>query len=238
MLQEFIAPAASFGISATVMPGPLIAFLVNTTLTHGWRKAMLVVWAPLITDAPILILMTFLLGQLPADILKLIELGGGIRLLIIAWGAYKQFRNASVPNLPADEADDSDRSGRRILLIGITVNFLSPGPWLFWAMVNGPLLVKALGESVAHAAVFMLAFYGTFLFGLCAWVFLFHYARHVPVEYLRYIILATVLLLLNFGIGLMIGAAGLQEYHWWLVAGIVGVALLRWRSHGQATPAQ
>ena len=65
MLQNFIAPAVSFGISAAAIPGPLIAYLVNTTLTHGPRKALLVVIAPLLTDVPIIVMMTFILGQMP-----------------------------------------------------------------------------------------------------------------------------------------------------------------------------
>ena len=78
MISRFILPAFSFGLSAAVIPGPLIAYVVNTTLTQGWRRALLVVLAPLITDAPIIVLMTFLLGQMPDEILKLIQLGGGI----------------------------------------------------------------------------------------------------------------------------------------------------------------
>ena len=68
MFQQLIAPAISFGISAAVMPGPLIAYLVNVTLTLGWRKGALVVLSPLITDAPIIVLMTFILDQLPPGI--------------------------------------------------------------------------------------------------------------------------------------------------------------------------
>ena len=34
MIQEFVFPAVSFGLSAAVIPGPLIAYLVNTTLTQ------------------------------------------------------------------------------------------------------------------------------------------------------------------------------------------------------------
>ena len=68
MIQEFVFPALSFGLSAAVIPCPLIAYFVNTTLTQGWRKALLVVLAPLVTDAPNTILMTFILGQLPSEI--------------------------------------------------------------------------------------------------------------------------------------------------------------------------
>ena len=233
MLNDLIAPAVSFGVSAATIPGPLIAYLVNTTLTRGWQKGLLVVIAPLITDLPIIILMTFILQQMPAEVLKLIQLGGGCLLLFIAWGALKQYRAGTVINLSVEEDSGAENGGLRVLLTGIMMNFLSPGPWLFWGTVNGPLLVKALESSTGHGLAFLAAFYGTFLCGLCAWVLLFHYARYVRGEYLQYIVIATVLLLLWFGVGLITAAIGLDAYHLWLVVGLVAAWLLRraWLIH-------
>ena len=213
MISQFVLPAFSFGLSAAVIPGPLIAYVVNTTLTQGWRRALLVVLAPLITDAPIIVLMTFLLGQMPDEILKLIQLGGGILLLAIAWGARKQYQSGITMNLAEGAAPSPAHSGRRVLLTGIAMNFLSPGPYLFWASVNGPLLVQALDVSALHALAFLLAFYGTFLCGLCGWVLLFHHVGRVRVEHLRMVILATILLLLWFSIDLITDALSLAAYH-------------------------
>ena len=205
MLQQFIAPAISFGLSAAAIPGPLIAYLVNTALTQGWRRALLVVISPLITDTPIIILMTFILGQLPPALLNLLQLAGGCLLLFIAWGAYKQFRDRASLELAAQSASAAT-SWQRVLLTGILMNFLSPGPWLFWATINGPLLVKALDTSEAHAFAFLIAFYGTFLGGLCLWVLAFHHVRRVPARQFRYIILATAALLTWFGFSLITAA--------------------------------
>ena len=229
MLQEFIAPAVSFGVGAATIPGPLIAYLVNTAATQGWRRALLVVLAPLITDAPIVVLMTFILGQLPAEALQLIQLSGGCLLLVIARGALQQYRSGLLlTKISADRAAD-ESSWRRVLLTGIGMNFLSPGPWLFWATVNGPLLVKALAASPGHAVAFLLAFYGTFLGGLCCWIALIHQARRLRADILRTIILATVLLMLWFGIGLITAATGLEQLHLPIVIALVLGGLL-WRA--------
>ena len=229
MLQEFIAPAISFGASAATIPGPLIAYLVNTTATQGWRKAMLVVSAPLITDAPIIVLMTFILGQMPAEALKLIQFGGGCLLLFIARSALQQYKAGYDFDQSADESAAVASSWRRVLLTGIGMNLLSPGPWLFWATVNGPLLVKALDASAGHALAFLVAFYGAFLGGLCCWILLIHQARRMRGDVLRRIILATVLLLLWFGVGLITAATSLEAYHLWIVAALV-VGGLIWRA--------
>lgn len=223
MISQFILPAFSFGLSASVIPGPLIAYVVNTTLTQGWRKALLAVLAPLITDAPIILLMTFLLGQMPEDVLKLIQIGGGALVLAIAWGARSQYQSGIAMNLAADSSTNQTHSGRRVLMTGIAMNFLSPGPYLFWASVNGPLLIQAIDVSAWHALAFLIAFYATFLCGLCAWVLLFHHVGRVRVAYLRMIILATILLLLWFGLGLITDGLGLAAYHLFM---FVAVALV------------
>jgi len=207
MLQQFILPAISFGISATTVPGPLIAYLINTTLTQGWRKALLIVLAPVITDAPIIILMVFILGQMPADILRLIQLGGGLLLYYIAWGAWQQYRAGSLIDT-ADAENTTEQSWQRVLMTGIMMNYLSPGPYLFWATVNGPLLVLALEQSSVHALALLVAFYGTFMLGLSGWVFLFHFVRGVNERYLKTIILLTIALLLWFGTSLILSALG------------------------------
>ncbi len=207
MFQQLIAPALSFGLSAAVIPGPLIAYLVNTTLRLGWRKALLVVLSPLITDAPIIVLMIVVLGQMPPELLKLIQAGGGCLLLFIAWGALRQYRAG--PSVALADADGASiESWQRVLLTGVLMNLLSPGPWLFWGAVNGPLLVAALKASPAHAAAFLVAFYGVFLGGLCGWVAIFHYARRIRVQYLRALILATALLLAWLGLSLLASALG------------------------------
>ena len=231
MLHEFIAPAISFGVSAAIIPGPLLAYLVNTAAAQGWRKALLVVLAPLITDAPIIMLMTFILGQMPADALKLIQLAGGCLLLIIAKSALQQYQAGRV--VAPDSAGAADASSwRRVLLTGIGMNFLSPGPWLFWGTVNGPLLLKALDYSGGHALAFLLAFYGTFLGGLCGWVLLIHQTRRLPEKAFDIVILATVLLLLWFGAGLITAAFDLEALHIWAVITLVAGGLL-WRAKEQ-----
>ena len=218
------------GVSAATVPGPLIAYLVNIAAAQGWRKALLVVIAPLITDAPIIVLMTFILGQMPAEALNLIQLAGGCLLLFIARGALRQYQAGRALNQVSDGGAAVAISRRRVLLTGIGMNFLSPGPWLFWGTVNGPLLLKAMDASAGHALAFLLAFYGSFLGGLCCWVLLIHQARRLPEDVLKYIILAMVLLLLWFGVGLITAAIGAEAFHIWIfIALIVGGLLLRAR---------
>ncbi|MCY4465971.1 MAG: LysE family transporter [Chloroflexi bacterium] len=226
MLQAFILPAIGLGLSAAVIPGPLLAYLFSTILMRGARRALLVVLAPLLSDAPIIVLMTFVLGQLPQAALQLIQVAGGCLLLSIAWGASQQTQTDSLLTLTPDGAVRS-WAATRVLLTAVMMNLLSPGPWLFWATVNGPLLLSALELSVIHALAFLLAFYGVFLGGLCVWIALFHRLRHFSARYLRIMILATALLLLWFGTGLITAALHASQAQLLLSLALLALELLR-----------
>ena len=92
---------------------------------------------------------------------------------------------------------------------------------MFWASINGPLHVEALEISSMHA------FYGTFLCGLCGWVLAFHYVRHISVRYLRFVIMATVLLLLWFAIGFITAAFALEACQPPIVVIVLGAVLAK-----------
>ena len=211
MFAEFILPAISFALSAISIPGPLQAFLLNVTLRGGWRLGLLVILAPLIVDGPIILLTTFLLGQLPPEAIQLIQLAGGLLLLWIARAAWLQLRSGA--NLQAADGAESDLTARGVLLTAAGLNALSPGPWLFWATINGPLLLRALDQSPLHAVAFMGAFYGTFLGGLALLVFVFHRMGQISATFTRRLLWVTILLLLFFGTRLILEGAGLLEWH-------------------------
>ncbi|MCY3574307.1 MAG: LysE family transporter [Chloroflexi bacterium] len=225
-MQAFILPAMGLGLSAALIPGPLLAYLFSTILTRGARMAFLVVLAPLLTDAPIILLMTFVLRQLPEAALQLIQAAGGCLLLSIAWGASRQLQSDSLLTLSADERASSS-GATRALLTAVLMNLLSPGPWLFWATVNGPLLLAALELSVLHGLAFLLAFYGVFLGGLCLWIALFHRLRHVDARYLRGMLLAIALLMLWFGAGLITAALQASQFQLPLTIALLALEMLR-----------
>lgn len=229
MFQAFLLPGISLGASAAVLPGPMQAFIINTTLSQGWRRGLLLIITPLLVDAPIILLMVFLLGQLPQAAVTLIRLGGGLLLLWIARGAWVQYRSGA--DLAAQRRELPPSGAGRTLLTGMMLNILSPGPYLFWGTVTGPLLLDALAVSLLHAAGFLLAFYGTFLSGLATIVLIFERLGRMDERVVRYVLLATILLLVWFATVLLAEAAGLQDVQRVaapvLLLGIVAFALLR-----------
>ncbi|MBZ0276988.1 MAG: LysE family transporter [Anaerolineae bacterium] len=203
-MLDLIIRGSTLGWSAGMMPGPFQGYLINTTLTHGWRRSMIVVFTPLLTDGPIIVLMVFLLKQLPPEIIRWIQLIGGVYLLWIAYGAWRQFRAN-----PTISADPSPAAHRGTLLKSMMMNWLSPGPYLFWGTITGPLLIQGLDQSLAHGVAFMLAFYGTFLGILAALVLVFDRMRRLNPRVTRSLMLLTIVILVFFALSLIAQGLGM-----------------------------
>jgi threonine/homoserine/homoserine lactone efflux protein len=196
-MLNLISQGISLGFSAGAMPGPLQSYLITTTLANGWRKSIIVILSPLITDGPIILLAVVLLKQLPPQLIRLIQVVGGLYLLWIAYGAWRRFRSGIT-------LDITPQPQSRTLSQGLMMNWLSPGPYIFWGTINGPLLIGALQLSIWHGVAFMLAFYGTFLGILALYVVVFDRLRRLDERFTRAIFLVTLVVLVVFGISLVL----------------------------------
>lgn len=219
MFNGFILPAIGLGLTATSTPGPLQAYLVNITLRYGWRRALLAVCAPLVVDIPVIVVVVFILGQMSPEILQIIRLLGGLVLLWIASIAFSQYRAGASFQNQTDET--ISRSPLQIFGTALLINALSPGPYLFWSTVNGPLLLAALEISLLHAAAFMIAFYSTFLGGMALLVFVFHRLGQIDARVTGYILLFTICVLIFFATRLIAEALGLLD-----LQPLIGLALI------------
>ncbi|MEO1645368.1 MAG: LysE family transporter, partial [Chloroflexota bacterium] len=225
MFETIILPSISLGLSATSIPGPLQAYLLNITLNYGWRRGLLVILSPLITDGPIIFVTVFVLQQIPEWAIQSIRAAGGLLLLWIAWGAWQQLQSGAEFTAKSKNTDDdtpADDAPLRILGTAAAMNLLSPGPYLFWSTVTGPLLVEALAISPLAAIGMLLGFYGTFLGGMSVLVFVFNQLGSVDQRTTQAILVITIGLLVWFATQLiLVDALGWQLIHQILTAGIV-----------------
>jgi len=147
----------SFGLAAGLSPGPLLSLVLRSSLEHGFRAGARVAIAPLLTDAPVILLSLLVLDRLPPEFLRGLAIFGG--LFVIHLGV-QGLRN------PVPEMDDSPpRSGIEDLREAFWVNLLSPHPWMFWVTVGGPILVESWRRDRLDATGFLIAFF-TLLVGL------------------------------------------------------------------------
>jgi threonine/homoserine/homoserine lactone efflux protein len=193
----------TFAFAAAVQPGPLQAYLVSRTLSHGWRRALPAAFSPLLSDGPIIVLALLALSRLPAGFERGLRLAGGAFLLFLAWRAALTWRTWTPATVAA-------RGSARESLLGATVvNLLSPGPYLGWGLVMGPLLLRAWRESPGHGVALLAAFYATLVSGMIATVLLFAGARRLGPRVNRALVGVSALALAAFGLWqLGLGAIG------------------------------
>lgn len=201
-MLSLISQGITMGFGAGAMPGPFQSYIISTTLAYGWRRSLITVLTPLITDGPIILLVVFILKQVSPEFLNLIRIAGGLYLLWMAYSGWKRLRAGVTLNItPASQS--------RTLSQGLIMNWLSPGPYIFWATLNGPLLIQGLNQSLWVGLAFLLAFYGTFLGFLALYIFVFDRLRRLPEQITRGILIITIVVLALFGLSLISQGLGI-----------------------------
>ncbi|WP_375501237.1 LysE family transporter [uncultured Nostoc sp.] len=177
---SFILQGIILGFSAAIAPGGFQIYLFTESLARGWRSGLRVAVAPLLSDAPIILLVTLLLHHLPNTLLGLINLLGSALLLYLARTLLSQTKSGLVLLFN----DDSHKRLNWSLWHGVLINVSSPGLYIFWGTVGGPLIVEAWKKSAVEATVFLVSFYGVFILLHVGLVFLAHQMRRLPLDLL------------------------------------------------------
>ena len=141
-----------FGLAAGVTPGPLLTLVVSESLRGGVGAGVRVAAAPLLTDAPIVLVSVLLLARMTGTtVLGALALAGALLLAWLAWDSL---------TVAAPEADAAPGERGSALAKGAAVNLLNPHPYLFWLGIGGPTLLGAWQEGAASAVAFLAGMYG------------------------------------------------------------------------------
>ena len=192
-MLPFLIQGLTLGFAAGAQPGPFQTYLISQTLSQGWRRAWIAAFAPLISDGPIVVLALLILSQVPDWFQRVLQIVGGLFVLYLAWGAYKAWKAFS----PDTEAP---QDGPQSLLRAAMMNALSPGPYLFWSLVIGPLIVTAWRENPANALSIVLAFYAAMIGLNLTVVMLFGQAARFGNRVRKAMLGFSVLALAGFGL--------------------------------------
>lgn len=198
-MLSIILQGISLGISASATPGALQAYLINRTLNGGWRKGAPVAFGPLVSDPVIVSAILLLLDRLPAGYLQFISLAGGVYALYLSVVLWRQWQKRTQPQVDLDGRSIQENG----LWRGALMSALSPGPYTFWTLINGPLLLSAWRTSWLHGVAFLVAFYTMFIGGMLVLVGIFHQARRFGPRLVRVLTLFSILILLIFAIILL-----------------------------------
>jgi threonine/homoserine/homoserine lactone efflux protein len=195
-LVRYFLQGAALGFSAAATPGSLQTLLISETLLGGFKRGARITLAPLITDAPIIIAVLFVLQRMPPIVVQVLSLAGGVFVLYLAWSLFKQWRQGTQVQVNVEGAQPIGWKG---LWRASIVNWLNPNPYLFWTLVGGPTLIAALNQSVAYGVAFLIGMYGVFLGGMLIIAAVFHFARNFGPRVVRGLLLISIVVLAIFG---------------------------------------
>lgn len=150
-MLALLLSALLLGLSAGITPGPLFGLTLAETLEHGVRAGLKVAVAPLITDIPVILFTLLILSPFSGarHVLGIISLGGAALLMFLGYRGLR-FQAAPTHVGPA---------GKGSLVRAMLINLLSPYPYLFWLVIGGPILLRALEHSMSRGLLFLASFY-------------------------------------------------------------------------------
>lgn len=157
--METLLLAFGLGLAAGFSPGPLLTLVVSTALERGFAAGVRVAAAPLLTDAPVIVLSILVLAELPAAFLDGLTLAGGVFVVWLGIDSLRATLGTSGGLTVEQAAEAAAGAPPQDLWRGFLVNILSPHPWLFWVTIGGPELVRSWVLSPWRAVGFIAVFY-------------------------------------------------------------------------------
>lgn len=189
----YLLQGTGYGFVAAAQPGPFQAFIISQTLKNGWRRTLIAALAPLLSDGPIIAIVLLVLSRVPVSMQGALHLASGVFLFYLALTAFRRWRTAS------DTTTLGTESGYQSLGKAVVMNFISPGPWVFWSLVAGPTLVKAWRETIPSGVAFLCGFYLVLIATFALTIVLFGTARKLGPRVTHHLFGISALALAGFG---------------------------------------
>ena len=87
-MTTYLLLGITFAFAAGVQPGPLQTYVISQTIKKGWRATLPASFAPVLSDGPILILVLFLLSNVPDNFILILRIAGGLFLIYLGIMAF------------------------------------------------------------------------------------------------------------------------------------------------------
>jgi threonine/homoserine/homoserine lactone efflux protein len=199
----YVIQGIGYGFAAAVQPGPFQAYIITQTLNNGWRNTLLAAFAPVISDGPIIVLVLLVLSQVPEWMQRFLHVASGLFVLYLAMSAFIGWRSFGTASVAASP------SRQQSLLRAAMMNVLSPGPYIYWSLVTGPVLLAGWREASANGIGFLVGFYLAMVLSLAGIIILFGTARQLGPKVNRAMLGMSVVALACFGLyQLWLGVSG------------------------------
>jgi threonine/homoserine/homoserine lactone efflux protein len=203
----YLIQGIGYGFAAAVQPGPFQTYLITQTLSKGWRQALPAALAPLMSDGPIILLALAVLSQVPVWFQWFLYTAGGLFIFYLAYSAFVSWRTFNEASIVTPSVI------RQSIGRAAMVNALSPGPYIFWTLVTGPILLAGWRQTPAYGIGFLVSFYATIVLSLSGIIVVFGTAKRLGRKVNRLLLFISAIALVGFGL-----------YQLWLG---IGTGLLR-----------
>ena len=190
----YLLQGIGYGLVAASQPGPFQTYLISQTLTRGWKRTLPAALAPLVSDGPIILICVLVLSQVPVWMQRVLYIAGGLFILYLAYGTYNSWKNFD-SRLPSVETGT-----QQSILKAALMNALSPGPYIFWTLVTGPILLKGWRETPVNGIGFLIGFYVTLISSLAALILIFGTAAKLGPKFNRMLLGISAIALTCFGL--------------------------------------
>lgn len=190
----YIIQGLGYGFAAAVQPGPFQTYIISQALNHGWRRAIPAAFAPLVSDGPIIALVVLALSQVPDWLHRFLYVASGLFILYLARGAFIGWRDFDRTQVARGQSSGAG------LLKATLMNALSPGPYIYWSLVTGPVLLAGWREASGNGAGFLAGFYLAMIGSLAGIVTLFATARHLGPKVNQALLGVSAIALACFGV--------------------------------------
>lgn len=189
----YLLQGIGYGLGLGVQPGPLQTFYISQTLHNGWRRTLPAVFAPLLSDGPIITLVLLVLNQMPPRLEQILYIVGGLFVLYLAFDTFIKFRDH-------EPAAPTVAPVRNTLLKAAVMNLLNPAPYIGWILVMGPALLRGWHEAPVNGVAMVVGFYGALIPTMSATIIVFGTVRHLGPKVSRALLGVAAVVLAFFGV--------------------------------------
>lgn len=193
-MVAYIIFGVTYAFAAAVQPGPFQTFIISQTLKNGWKRTLSAAFAPVLSDGPIIVLVLFILTNVPEWFLQVLQICGGLLLLYLAFKSYQAFREYDAGKVKEDDKSD------KTLLKAILVNAINPAPYIGWSLIMGPTFLKGYNVAPVNGISLIISFYVILVLSQMGIILLFGLARNLGPKVTHITLAIASVALAGFGI--------------------------------------
>lgn len=200
--MKLLILGAGMGIVGGLVPSPLHLIALTQVALNRWRRAiMILVGPPIAIDGALLVVMLFFFRFVPHNIAHYVAYAGGIILLLLGgYSLYEMHRKSR------EELERSESLTYASVIAASLTELSSPGTWIYWLTIAGPILAEGKRTGYWHVAPFfiggLVGYYGAAIFS----VWLISWGASLHRRFKARLMLAANVLLVLLGIGYLVNA--------------------------------